>query len=110
MTDLATLMQPVAEMLLGEPNQGLSSKTELRYDLRLTHARHELAGTERIAFRNPFSRPLDHVWIRAWDNAFGSCARPRPGPAQPSRVGLRRARRRSRMVDRPSSRCPVRTR
>lgn len=31
MTDLATLMQPVAEMLLGEPNPGLSSKTELRY-------------------------------------------------------------------------------
>src|SRR4051794_39704174 len=50
---------------------------ELRYDLRLSHPGPVLAGEERIAFRNPSTRPLDHVWIRAWDNALGSCARPR---------------------------------
>lgn len=49
----------------------------IRYDLDLVHGAHRLAGQQRIAFRNPFTRPLDHVWLRAWDNAYGSCARPR---------------------------------
>ena len=49
----------------------------LRYDLDLLHdADHRLTGTERIGFRNPFTRPLDHVWVRAWDTAYGSCAHP----------------------------------
>ena len=64
----------------------------LRYDLRLTHTEHRLTGTERIAFRNPFARPLRHVWIRAWDNAFGSCARPpiRVRATDGARIGARR--------------------
>lgn len=43
----------------------------IRYRLDLTHRGHRLAGTQRIAFRNPSTRPLTHVWLRAWDNAFG---------------------------------------
>src|SRR4051794_11425553 len=64
----------------------------LRYDLRLAHRGHVLAGEERIAFRNPFGRPLDHVWVRAWDNAFGSCRRPRVrvGVRAGARLGARR--------------------
>jgi hypothetical protein len=65
----------------------------LRYDLRLTHRPGTLAGDERIAFRNPFTRPLTHVWVRAWANAFGSCARPRATltALDGARVGARRA-------------------
>lgn len=48
----------------------------LRYDLDLEHAGHELRGTERIGFRNHAGRPLRHVWVRAWDNAYGSCRDP----------------------------------
>jgi hypothetical protein len=48
----------------------------IRYDLDLVHGVHHLDGEQRIAFRNPFTKPLDHVWLRAWDNAYGTCARP----------------------------------
>jgi hypothetical protein len=34
LSQLATLMEPVARILLGEPNRGLSSKGELRYGTR----------------------------------------------------------------------------
>jgi Peptidase family M1 domain len=49
----------------------------IAYDLDLDHAAHRLTGSQRIAFRNPFPQPLTHVWLRAWDNAYGSCRHPR---------------------------------
>ena len=41
----------------------------LAYDAR----RFELAGTQRIAFRNTGPSPLASVWLRTWGNAFGGC-------------------------------------
>jgi peptidase M1-like protein len=49
----------------------------IAYDLSLRHKPGRLDGSETISFRNPFSKPIDHVWIRTWANAFGSCAKPR---------------------------------
>jgi hypothetical protein len=49
-----------------------------RYELRLgwQPGARALAGTERIAFVNTGGAPLREVWLRAWPNALGSCARP----------------------------------
>ena len=46
---------------------------ELRYDARA----YSLAGSERISFANTGPDTLRSVWLRAWANAFGSCAAPR---------------------------------
>jgi hypothetical protein len=48
---------------------------QLHYDVDVTHTRHRLQGTETISFHNPFDAPLDHVWIRKWDQAYGPCAK-----------------------------------
>src|SRR3954453_13917383 len=65
----------------------------LRYDLKLAHADHVLAGEEGITSPHPFTRPLDRVWVRVWDNAFGSCARPRVLVDAPAGAGLGARRR-----------------
>jgi hypothetical protein len=44
-----------------------------RYDVDVTHTKHRLTGTETIRFHNPFDAPLDHVWIRRWDQAYTHC-------------------------------------
>jgi peptidase M1-like protein len=46
-----------------------------RYTLDLAYdaARHAIAGTERITFRNVGPQALRSVWLRAWANAFGGC-------------------------------------
>ena len=46
---------------------------DLRYDERA----YAIGGTEKISFANTGPAPLRSVWLRAWANAFGSCADPR---------------------------------
>jgi Peptidase family M1 domain len=50
----------------------------LRYSLDVAYdaGRFALAGEQRIALRNTGPEPLSRVWLRAWGNAFGGCARP----------------------------------
>src|SRR5438034_196162 len=72
----------------------------VRYELDLAHAPGRLGGSERIAFRNPFATPLDHVWVRAWANAFGSCAHPRIVVS--GRIAARRRRCTALRIDLPS--------
>src|SRR4051812_18085594 len=52
---------------------------QARYTLDLTyHDRaYRLSGSERISFANTGPDALRSVWLRAWANAFGSCAAPR---------------------------------
>jgi hypothetical protein len=49
------------------------------YALDLTYDDHAyaLAGSERVSFVNTGPHTLSSVWLRAWANAFGSCAGPR---------------------------------
>lgn len=64
-----------------EPPPGPASAAlgpdRVAYDLALRHRPGRLDGRMRVTFRNPFDVALDHVWVRTWANAYGTCDRPR---------------------------------
>src|SRR4051794_41027377 len=71
---------------------GALGPDRIGYDLALQHRPGRLSGDLHADFRNPASRPIDHVWMRAWANAFGTCAHPRitVQALEGARIGARR--------------------
>ncbi len=63
----------------GDP-RGIRTPADPVYTLDLTSDKDGFvwSGTEKVAFTNVGTVPLDMVWIRLWDNGLTGCAKPLP--------------------------------